>query len=362
MVMQELPQPRETFVLLRGLYDQKAEKVTPGTPAFLPRMDASLPRNRLGLAHWLVDGQNPLTARVAVDRAWRTIFGAGLVRTPDDWGIRGQPPTHPELLDWLATDFVAHGWDVKRLHRQLAASATFRQSSRVTPELLTRDPENRLWARGPRYRLTAEAVRDQALATAGLLDARIGGPSVRPYQPAELWRELAYNPDEYTAQVFVPSTGADLYRRSVYTFWKRSVPPPNLSLLDAPDREGCTVARGRSNTPLAALVLLNDTTFVEAARKLAERVLREAGPTDKERIERILMIVLARKPSAREQTLLTNQLAAERAELRRDPAAATKLLGVGQSPSDPSFDPVEHAAWTMIASLVLNLDETVSLR
>jgi len=232
----------------------------------------------------------------------------------------------------------------------------------VTPELLGRDPENLHWARGPRYRLTAEAVRDQALAVAGLLDARIGGPSVRPYQPAELWRELAYNPDEYTAQVFVPSHGADLYRRSVYTFWKRSVPPPNLSLLDAPDRESCTVARGRATTPLAALVLLNDTTFVEAARKLAERVLREAGQTDEQRIERLLLAVLAREPSDRERTLVKSQLAAERAEYRRDPAAAKALLAVGESPSDSSFDPVEQAAWTMLASLVLNLDEAVSLR
>jgi hypothetical protein len=324
-------------------------------------MADSLPRSRLGLARWLVDG-NPLTARVAVDRAWQTLFGAGLVRTPDDWGTRGQRPTHPELLDWLADDFVAHRWDVKRLHRQLVTSATFRQRSQVTPQLLERDPENRLWARGPRFRLPAEVVRDQALSVAGLLDARVGGPSVRPYQPAELWRELAYNPDEYTAQVFVQSTGADIYRRSVYTFWKRSVPPPNLSLFDAPDRESCTLARGRSNTPLAALMLLNDTTFIEAARKLAERVLREAAPSDERRIERLVLLVLARPPTGSEQALLLRHLAAERAEYRRDLPAAQKLLAVGDSSSDPSLDPAEHAAWTMLASLVLNLDETVSLR
>jgi hypothetical protein len=210
--------------------------------------------------------------------------------------------------------------------------------------------------------LPAEVVRDQALAAAGLLDARLGGPSVRPYQPAELWRELAYNPDEYSAQVFVPSRGADLFRRSVYTFWKRSVPPPNLSLLDAPDRESCTVARGRSNTPLAALVLLNDTTFIEAARKLAERVLGEGRQTDEQRIEWLLLVVLARKPTDREQTLLMTQLAAERADFRSDPAAAKSLLAIGESPSNHGLDPVEHAAWTMLASLVLNLDETVSLR
>jgi hypothetical protein len=362
MVMQELPEPRPTFVLTRGLYDQKGEQVTAGTPAFLPPMDGSLPRNRLGLAQWLVDGRNPLTARVAVDRAWQSLFGTGLVRTAEDWGTRGQKPTNPELLNWLATDFIARGWNVKRLHRLLATSATFRQSSRVTPELLARDPENRLWVRGPRYRLSAEAVRDQALAAAGLLDVRIGGPSVRPYQPAELWRELAYNPDEYTAQVFVPSKGADLYRRSVYTFWKRSVPPPNLSLLDAPDRESCTLARGRSNTPLAALVLLNDTTFVEASRKLAERVLGTSGPDDRQRISRLFELVLARPPTEQELTLISRELAAERAAFRRDAAAVTKLLAVGESPADPRLNPVELAAWSMAASVVLNLDEAMSLR
>jgi hypothetical protein len=388
MVMEELPEPRKTYVLERGLYDQRGELVTAGTPAFLPPMSGELPRNRLGLARWLVDGRNPLTSRVAVDRAWQALFGAGLVRTPDDWGTRGQKPTHPELLDWLATDFVGNSprskvqgprsvshstwdfgpwtldrsWDVKRLHRMLATSATFRQSSRVSPELLARDPENRLWARGPRYRLTAEAVRDQALAAAGLLDVRVGGPSVRPYQPAELWRELAYNPDEYTAQVFVPSTGADLYRRSIYTFWKRSVPPPNLSLLDAPDRESCTVARSRTSTPLAALMLLNDTTFVEAARKLAERVLSEGGPTDEQRFERLFKIVLARQPTQKERMLLARHLAAELAEFRGNSESAKKLLSVGESTADPQFDPAELAAWTMVASTVLNLDETVSLR
>jgi len=255
-----------------------------------------------------------------------------------------------------------HEWSLKHMHRLIVTSNTYRQSSKIRPDLAEKDPRNLLLARQERTRVEAEVVRDAALTASGLLDRTIGGPSVRPYQPAELWRELAYNPDEYTAQVFVPSTGADLYRRSVYTFWKRSVPPPNLSLLDAPDRESCIVARGRSNTPLAALVLLNDTTFIEAARKLAERVLREAGPTDEERIDRLLLIVLARQPSERERTLLTNQLTGERAEFHRDPAAAKELLAVGDSPSNPSLDPFEHAAWTMIASLVLNLDETVNLR
>ena len=362
MIMQELPEPRPTFVLTRGLYGERGEQVTPGTPAFLPPMDGGLPGNRLGLARWLVDRRNPLTARVAVDRAWTALFGAGLVRTPDDWGIRGQKPTHPELLDWLAVEFRG-SWDVKRLHRRLATSAAFRQSSRVMPELRQRDPDNRWWARGPRYRLPAEAIRDQALAVAGVLDARVGGPSVRPYQPAELWRELAYNPDEYTAQVFVPSTGADLYRRSVYTFWKRSVPPPNLSLLDAPDRESCTLARGRSNTPLAALVLLNDTTFVEAARRLAERVLLQgASDRDPQRIGRLFALVLSRPPTDQELSLLSRNLSAERAAFARDPSAATKFLAVGESPFDPRLAPAELAAWTMAASVVLNLDEAVSLR
>jgi hypothetical protein len=370
MVMQELPKPRDTFVLDRGLYDQPGERVTAGTPAFLPPMSGRFPRNRLGLAQWLVDPQQPLTSRVAVNRAWQTLFGAGLFRTPDDFGLRGERPTHPELLDWLAVEYASPrskvqshpAWDTKRLHRLLVTSATFRQASRVMPELFARDPENSLWARGPRYRLPAEVVRDQALAAAGLLDGRLGGKSVRPYQPAELWRELAYDPVDYSAQVFVQSTGADLYRRSLYTFWKRTVPPPNLALFDAPDRETCLAQRSESHSPLQALVLLNDTTFVEAARKLAERVLHDCATDDAARTDRLLLLILGRPASQRERVLLQQQLTAQRAEFRLDFAAAERLLAVGESPRDPALDPVELAAWTLVASTVLNMDEAVMLR
>jgi hypothetical protein len=365
MVMQELAEPRPTYVLDRGLYDRPRERVFPGTPAALPPMAAGLPRNRLGLARWLVDPQNPLTGRVAVNRTWQTLFGAGLVRTPDDLGVRGQRPTHPELLDSLAVEFQGSGvrgreWDQKRLVRLMVTSATFRQDSRVSTELAAKDPENLLWARGPRYRLAAEAIRDQALAAAGLVDLQIGGPSVRPYQP-ELWRELAYDPNDYTAQVFVQSHGGDLYRRSLYTFWKRTAPPANLSLLDAPDRETCTVARGESNSPLGLLVLLNDVTFVEAARNVAARAVREAAG-DASRIDRLMLLVVSRPASERERQLLLEQLADQRMEFRNSPAAAAKLVAVGESPVEPSIDPVELAAWTMVGSTVLNLDEAVSLR
>ncbi|MDX1945507.1 MAG: DUF1553 domain-containing protein [Pirellulaceae bacterium] len=362
MVMQDLPQPRDTFLLTRGQYDERGERITAGTPASLPALDGDLLGNRLGLARWLVDPCNPLTGRVAASRAWQTIFGAGLVRTPEDFGTRGQRPTHPELLDWLARDLTDRGWDIKRLHRRLVTSAAFRQSSRMTPELIARDPANLLWARGPRHRLPAETLRDQALAAAGLLDGRLGGASVRPYQPAELWKELAYDPSEYSAQVFVPSHGADLYRRSLYTFWKRAAPPPNLALFDAPDRETCTPQRGTSNSPLLALVLLNDTTFVEAARKLAERAMFATQPSIAARIDYLFANVLARQPSAAERLLLGEQFGAELAEFRRHPAAAGKLLGVGESPVAANLDPVELAAWTIVADTILNLDETVTLR
>jgi hypothetical protein len=299
---------------------------------------------------------------VAVNRAWQAVFGAGLVRTPDDFGLRGERPTHLDLLDYLAREYVDRGWDTKRLHRRLVCSATFRQQSRISPELQARDPANRLWARGPRHRLTAEAIRDQALAAAGLLDLRIGGPSVKPYQPAELWRELAYDPNDYSAQVFVQSSGADLYRRSLYTFWKRSVPPPNLALFDAPDRETCIALRERSNTPQAALVLMNDTTFVEAARKLAERVLKGPGENDAERINRLMCFVLSRPASDSERALVTEQLTAERRAFQSQPAQAKELIAVGESAHDASLDPCELAAWTLVASMILNADEAISVR
>ncbi|MFO1091983.1 MAG: PSD1 and planctomycete cytochrome C domain-containing protein [Planctomycetaceae bacterium] len=282
MVMEEMPQPRDTFMLIRGQYDKKGDKVTAAIPAAFPPLPEGAPANRLGLAQWLVSPTQPLTARVTANRYWQMFFGSGLVKTSEDFGSQGAPPSHPELLDWLAAEFM-HGagpesrsWDVKGLVRLIVTSATYRQTSHASRELYARDPENRLLARGPRFRLQAEFIRDQALAVSGLLNPKIGGHSVSPYQPTGLWEELMSREDNdrFTAQKYVQSHGPDLYRRTMYTFWKRTCPPPTLSTFDAPDREVCTVRRGRTNTPLQALVLLNDPTYVEASRKLAERRAR----------------------------------------------------------------------------------------
>jgi hypothetical protein len=404
MVMQELPQPRETFVLARGRYDQPGERITCGTPEILPPMTGDLPRNRLGLAQWLVRPDHPLTGRVTVNRFWQTFFGTGLVKSADDFGVRGQRPSHPELLDWLAVEFsqgtgdrsqgteqfkvqsskckvverenvasadvergtlnlelagLPSAWDMQRILRKIVTSATYRQTSRISPQLLARDPENRLLARGPRLRLNAEAIRDSALAAAGLLDGRIGGPSVRPYQPTDLWKELAYNPLEYTAQTYVPSRGSDLYRRSLYTFWKRTVPPPAMAIFDANDREVCTVSRGRTSTPLAALVLLNDPTYVEAARHLAQRAIRRSSD-DAERLTDLFLRVLSRSPREDEAALLLAQLAHERRAFEDDPQAALDLLSVGESKADPALKSAELAAWTTLTSVILNLDEAIT--
>jgi hypothetical protein len=362
MVMEEMPQPRDTFVLVRGQYDKPGQRVTPGVPASLPPLPEGAPANRLGLARWLVDPQHPLTARVIVNRYWQMYFGTGLVKTSEDFGSQGELPSHPELLDWLAREFVESGWDVKHMQRLIVGSATYRQSSAVTPELASRDPENRLLARGPRHRLQAEFIRDQALAVSGLLDPRIGGGSVSPYQPSGLWEELAYREDgaNWTAQSYTQSHGPDLYRRTMYTFWKRTSPPPTLSTFDAPDRETCTVRRARTNTPLQALILLNDPTYVEASRKLAERLLREGGDTVESRIDLAFRLTTARRPNDRERAVLRQVLLEQLAAFRSDPAAALALLSVGESPRDDSFEVAELAAWTTVASVLLNVDETLT--
>jgi hypothetical protein len=338
--------------------------VTPATPAFLPAPPKGAPPNRLGLAKWLVAPEHPLTSRVIVNRYWQTVFGTGIVKTVEDFGSQGEPPSHPDLLDWLAVEFLEKGWDVKSFVRMLVTSATYRQSSAATPELVARDPENRLLARGPRYRLTAEFVRDQALAVSGLLDGRIGGVSVFPYQPPGLWEELMARSDgdQFTAQKYTPSHGADLYRRSMYTFWKRTSPPPSLGAFDAPDRETCTVRRGRTNTPLQALVLMNDPTYVEAARKLAERAIKEPGAraTPDERIAFAFRLATARKPTAEELAVLKKIYDAQLAHYRSNAEAATKLLSVGESARDDKLDPIDLAAWTTVASTILNLDETIT--
>jgi hypothetical protein len=356
MVMQELSAPRPTHVLKRGQYDQPGEKVEPAVPGCLPALPTGVPANRLGLARWLVDPANPLTARVAVNRWWQTYFGTGIVETAEDFGSQGSWPSHPELLDWLATELVRSGWDVKGLQRLLVTSAAYRQSSRATPELLERDPGNRLLARGPRFRLPAETVRDNALAVAGLLVRRVGGPSVKPYQPAGLWEDVSVE----RRVVYKPDTGADLYRRSLYTYWKRTCPPPALTAFDAPDRETCVIRRARTNTPLQALVLLNDPTHVEAARKLAERALREGGTSPESRLAHAYRLAVARPPRPEETSVLLPILRRALDRFRGDSKAAERLLGVGASPRDPGMDASELAAWSAVASVLLNLDETIT--
>jgi mono/diheme cytochrome c family protein len=359
MVMAEMKQPRRTHVLVRGDYRHKGELVEPGVPSVLPPLPAGAPRNRLGLARWLVDPAHPLTARVTVNRFWQMLFGTGLVKTSEDFGAQGEPPSHPELLDWLATEFVRTGWDVKAMLKLVVTSATYRQSSRVTAELLDRDPENRWLARGPRFRLPAELVRDNALAASGLLDRRIGGPSVFPYQPAGLWEEMAFG-EGFSAQEYTPSKGPDLYRRSLYTFWKRTVPPPSLATFDAPDREKCTARRAVTNTPLQALVLMNDPTYVEAARALAQRTLREAPRALEARLAHAFRLATARPPSSEEARLLRGLAEEQLAHYRRHRDSALELLRVGDSDFDASLDPQELAAWTTVASAILNLDEAMT--
>lgn len=360
MVMQEMEKPRETFMLIRGEYDKKGEKVTAGTPEALPPMPKDAPPNRLGLAKWLVDPSHPLTARVAVNNFWQMIFGTGLVKTAENFGFQGERPSHPELLDWLAVTFREGGWDVKALLKLIVTSNTYKQSSRVTKELLEKDPENRLLARAPRFRLPAEFIRDQALFVSGLLVEKIGGPSVKPYQPAGLWEEMAFG-GGFTAQKYEQDHGEALYRRSLYIFWKRTVPPPTMQTFDAPEREFCVVRRGTTNTPLQALVLMNETAFVEAARKFAERILTgspSASPYD--RIKYAYRLALSRLPKPAEVDVLMTVLNQQRGAFHKDPSSAMKLLSVGESPRNEKLDAVELAAWTTVANVIMNLDEMIT--
>jgi hypothetical protein len=354
MVMQERPQPRDTFLLVRGAYDKPGEKVTQGLPAILPALPAGVPNNRLGLARWLASPSNPLTARVMVNRLWQMYFGVGIVKTVEDFGSQGEWPTHPELLDWLATEFMRSGWDVKALVKTIVTSAAYRQSSSVSGELLQRDPENRLLARGPRFRLPAEMVRDQALAISGLLVEKIGGPSVKPYQPAGLWKELS------GAEDYKPDKGEGLYRRSLYTFWKRAVPPPSMMTFDSAGREACVVRETRTNTPLQALMLMNDVTYLEAARGLAQRMMIEGGATPAARIDFGFRLAAARPPSPPKAGVLLNSFQHYLDKYQTSPDAARKLVTVGESPLDEKLNVSELAAYTTVASLILNLDETVT--
>jgi hypothetical protein len=367
MIMKELPKPRETFMLVRGQYDKKGEKVTAAVPASLPPLPSGAPANRLGLARWLVDRGQPLTARVIVNRYWQMFFGTGIVKTAEDFGSQGELPSHPQLLDWLAVEFMEpsgsgrSAWDIKGLLKLIVMSATYRQSSVATPALLRKDAENRLLARGPRLRLQAEFIRDQALAISGLLNEEIGGRSVSPYQPSGLWEELMSREDgkNFTAQTYEQSHGKDLYRRTMYTFWKRTSPPPTLITFDAPDREVCTVRRSRTNTPLQALILMNDPTYMEASRKLAERIMMEAEGTE-QRITLAFRMAMARRPKPTEVTVLAKIFEKELAGYQKGEQAALKLLRVGESKRNEKLDVAELAAWTTVASVILNLDETVT--
>lgn len=367
MVMQEMPQPRDAFVLVRGQYDKKGDKVTAAVPALFPPLPQDAPNNRLGLAQWLVTKEHPLTARVMVNRYWQLLFGTGLVKTSEEFGSQGELPTHPELLDWLAVRFrdgdaQTTPWNSRELIRLFVLSATYRQSSRITPESLERDPENRLLGRSSRLRLAAEFIRDQALATSGLLNYRIGGHSVSPYQPAGIWEELTYREDNknFSAQIYSQDHGSDLYRRTMYTFWKRTAPPPTLVTFDAPDRETCTVKRSRTNTPLQALILMNDPTYLEAHRKLAERILREVQGTPEDRIRSLFRRILSRDPSDRELSTAGRLFEKQLARYQQHPEATEQLLSVGESPRAPDLNPAELAAWTLLAGTVLNLDEAIT--
>lgn len=358
LVMQEVEKPKPTQLLKRGQYDAPGEVVNADVPAELPRMREELPRNRLGLATWLVSPDNPLTARVAVNRLWQQCFGEGLVTTPNDFGAQGDVPLHPELLDWLAVEFVRSGWDVKRMLKLIVTSATYRQSSVPTREMWERDPENRLLARGPRFRLGGEMVRDQALAVSGLLVRKLGGPPVKPYQPAGLWEAVSYNGElSYEAD-----RGEGLWRRSVYTYWKRTSPPPGVQVLDGPTRETCVVKRPRTNTPLQSLLLLNDNGFVEAARALAATVLERADAAKEQRLEELFRRATARRPERAEIAALGRLHDRQRARFATDRAAAEKLVTVGLSSRGRERDPVELATWTVVAQAVLNLDEVIMRR
>jgi hypothetical protein len=360
MVMSDAA-PRETFVLKRGQYDMPGEKVTAAVPAVLPSLPTDAKADRLALAKWLVQPKHPLTARVAVNRFWESYFGIGLVKSSEDFGTQSEYPSHPELLDWLASEFVNRKWDVKAMQKLIVTSATYRQQSKLTAAMLEKDPENRLLARGPRLRLSAESLRDQALAASGLLVEKLGGPSVRPYQPPKIWEELTTGDiPGLNGQTYVQDHGESLYRRSMYLFWKRTVPLPTMTVFDAPSREVCTVRRSRTNTPLQALALLNDTIYVEAARKIAERAMSEGGAKPADRLTHAFRLAVARKPTDAELTVLVNGFNAHLATYFSDPEAATKVLGVGESPRNINFDPRELAAYAAQCGVILNMDQTIT--
>jgi uncharacterized protein DUF1553 len=353
--MAELPVRKETHILIRGAYNAPGEKVEPGTPAIFPPLPAGAPNNRLGFAQWLADPGNPLPARVTVNRFWQMYFGTGLVKTTEDFGVQGEWPSHPELLDWLATEFIRTGWDVKAMQKLIVTSATYRQSSKTTPELQRRDPENRLLARAPRFRLPAEMIRDQALFTSGLLVEKVGGPSVKPYQPAGLWKELVMQDMDYHQ-----GKGEDLHRRSLYTFWKRTVAPPMMANFDSALRESCTVRENRTNTPLQALNLMNDVSFLEAARFIGQRMIKEGGASPDARLSYGFRLVTGRAPSAGEAQILRDSLQYHLDYFSSGNNDVKAFLSQGEAGADASLNERELAAYASVGSLLLNLDETVT--
>ncbi|HVR74870.1 MAG TPA: PSD1 and planctomycete cytochrome C domain-containing protein [Planctomycetota bacterium] len=358
MVTKEMEKRRDAFILRRGEYTQKGEKVSPGVPAVLPPLGEGDPTNRLGFARWLVRRDHPLTARVTVNRFWQQYFGVGIVKTAVDFGSQGEWPVHPELLDWLAVDFIESGWDVKRLQKLIVTSAAYRQTTLVTPEALEKDPENRLLSRGPRFRMDAEMIRDSALAIGGRLVERVGGPSVKPYQPSGIWEAVGFLGSN--TAIYKADQGDALYRRGLYTFWKRTAPPPALSLFDAPSRETCTALRPRTNTPLQALAMMNDVQFFEASRHLAERMMREGGAEPEDRLAHAFRLATSRRPRADELEVLLETFNAHLAEFEADAGAALQAVSVGDSKRDESLDVKALAAYTMAANLILNLDETLT--
>ncbi|MFT5469464.1 MAG: hypothetical protein ACI8UO_004585 [Verrucomicrobiales bacterium] len=360
MIMGDLPpeKMRMTYVLERGAYDSpnEEEEIKPGVPAALPPLPEDAPSNRLGLAQWMTQPDHPLTSRVAVNRYWMHLFGGGLVRTAGDFGAQGTSPTHPELLDWLAVDFVESGWDVKRMIKQMVMSETYRQASRIESVHRMKDPQNDLLAHSPRFRLQGEFIRDQALAVSGLLVQEVGGPGVKPYQPANIWNEVSIN----GGLRYTPDKGEGLYRRSMYTYWKRSSPMPNMLIFDSPSREKCVIERSRTNTPLQALVMLNDPQFVEAGRAFAERLIKEGGSDAAKRIDLAFRLATARPATEREQTVVQQLLEDQRKRFTANPEGAAEYLKVGESPRDESIDVIEHAAWMVVAQTILNLDESLT--
>ena len=358
MVSKELDKPRPSWILIRGQYDKHGEQVGPGVPAILPPLPKSEVTNRLTFARWLVEPQHPLTARVTVNRFWQQFFGIGIVKTAEDFGTKGEWPSHPELLDWLATEFMGSGWDVKHMVKLMVTSSTYRQDSRVTPDLVALDPENRLLARGPRFRLDAEELRDEALYIGGLLDLEMGGRGVRPYQPPGIWEAVGYTTSN-TAK-YTQDHGDALYRRSLYLFWKRTAPPPTMITFDAPSREACRARRERTNTPLQALITLNDPQYFEAARHLGYRMMQEGGTGEAARLRYGFRLATGRLPSQSESEILEQSLAAQKAHYTAEPEAAQKAISVGESPVPKDVPSPELAAYTMVANLILNLDEVLT--